>query len=418
MTLVVQGQSRAVATAAAAPLLPSRFHPLARRRVLRSEQHQLRRDQNLAWRAQEVFAGLGLVTGQASIAAGQTVSIPHVIQVHVGPPVSLVVRILPGQVVADFAEQSSRVAANLGVARVRVVSVGPLLLRMELLTADPLRETVELPRRPLADPTDLLLLGVDDVGNRYQSSPVDLVHLAIQGATGSGKSIFTYGLLAQLVRCPNVLIGMSDPTGLLARPFRGTIHEEWMTSGTANPDDHAASLERLVELMDQRIAMLPPRRDQVDINEGCPLIFYVLEEYPGLLRAADDGKRSGGRVDRIKLLVSRLISEGRKAGIRLVLLAQRFEAAIVDGFTRDQCTVRMSFRVGNATSIEMLHPTGRAAAEQHAISPPGVALLSAPGVPLVQLKSPYLGQDDDDTAYGRYWDLICAHAARLPVYSP
>jgi S-DNA-T family DNA segregation ATPase FtsK/SpoIIIE len=418
MTLVVQGQSRAVATAAAAPLLPSRFRPLSRRRVLRAEQHQRRRDQNLAWRAQEVFAGLGLVTGQASIAAGQTVSIPHVVRVDVGPPVSLVVRILPGQVVGDFAEQSSRIAANLGVARVRVVSLGPSLLRFELLESDPLRESIELPRRPLADPTDLLLLGVDDVGNRYQSSPVDLVHLAIQGSTGSGKSIFTYGLLAQLVRCPNVLIGMSDPTGLLARPFQGTVHAEWMTSGTANPDDHADSLERLVELMDQRIAMLPPRRDQVEIDEGCPLLFYVLEEYPGLLRAADDGKRSGGRVDRIKLLVSRLISEGRKAGIRLVLLAQRFEAAIVDGFTRDQCTVRMSFRVGNATSIEMLHPTGRAAAEEHAVSPPGVALLSAPGVPLVRLKSPYLGHDDDDTAYGRYWDLICAHAARLPVYSP
>jgi DNA segregation ATPase FtsK/SpoIIIE-like protein len=417
MTLVVQGQGRAVATAAAAPLLPSRFRPLARRRVLRSKQHQLRRDQNLAWRAQEVFAGLGLVTGQASIVAGQTVSIPHVIQVHAGPPVSLVVRILPGQVVADFVEQSSRIAANLGVARVRVVGVGPLLLRMALLTTDPLRETVELPRRPLADPMDLLLLGVDDVGNRYQSSPVDLVHLAIQGATGSGKSIFTYGLLAQLVRCPNVLIGMSDPTGLLVRPFRGTVHEEWQVSGTADPDDHVASLEKLVELMDQRIETLPPRRDQVDIDAGCPLIFYVLEEYPGLLRAADDGKRSGGRLERIKRLVSRLISEGRKAGIRLVLLAQRFEAAIVDGFTRDQCTVRMSFRVGNATSIEMLHPTGRTAAEEHAISPPGVALLSAPGVPLARLKSPYLGHDDGDSAYARYWDVICAHAARLPVNS-
>jgi S-DNA-T family DNA segregation ATPase FtsK/SpoIIIE len=386
--------------------------------VLRSERHQLRRDQNLAWRAQEIFAGLGLVTGQTSIAAGQTVSIPHVIQVDAGPPVALVVRILPGQVVGDFAEQSSRIAANLGVARVRVVSMGPLLLRIELLTTDPLRETVELPRRSLADPTDLLLLGVDDVGNRYQSSPVDLVHLAIQGATGSGKSIFTYGLLAQLVRCPNVLIGMSDPTGLLARPFRGTVHEEWMTSGTANSDAHADSLERLVELMDQRIAMLPPRRDQVDIDEGCPLIVYVLEEYPGLLRAADDGKRSGGRVDRIKLLVSRLISEGRKAGIRLVLLAQRFEAAIVDGFTRDQCTVRMSFRVGNATSIEMLHPTGRAAAEEHAISPPGVALLSAPGIPLVRVKSPYVGYADDGAEYGAFWDAVIAHAARLPVYSP
>jgi S-DNA-T family DNA segregation ATPase FtsK/SpoIIIE len=385
---------------------------------LRSEQHQLRRDQNLAWRAQEVFAGLGLVTGQASIAAGQTVSIPHVIQVHAGPPVSLVVRILPGQVVADFAEQSSRIAANLGVARVRVVGVGPLLLRMELLTTDPLRETVELPRRPLADPMDLLLLGVDDVGNCYQCSPVDLVHMAIQGSTGSGKSIFTYGLLVQLVRCPNVIVGMSDPTGLLARPFRGTVHEEWQVSGTADPENHVALLETLVELMDQRIATLPPRRDQVDITEGCPLIFAIFEEYAGLLRAADDGKRSGGRVERIQLLVGRLISEGRKAGIRLILLAQRFEAAIVSGYVRDQCTIRLSFRVANAASVEMLHPADRAAADEHAISPPGVALLSAPGVPLVRVKSPYVGYADDGAEYGAYWDAVVAHAARLPVYSP
>jgi S-DNA-T family DNA segregation ATPase FtsK/SpoIIIE len=141
----------------------------------------------------------------------------------------------------------------------------------------------------------------------------------------------------------------------------------------------------------------------------------VLEEYPGLLRACDDGKRSAGRVDRIKLLVGRLIAEGRKAGIRLVILAQRFEAAIVDGYTRDQCTVRLSFRVGNASSIEMLHPDGREVADEHAIAPPGVALLSAPGVPLVRIKSPYLGHDDEDTAYGRYWDLIVRHAACLPA---
>jgi S-DNA-T family DNA segregation ATPase FtsK/SpoIIIE len=398
--------------------LPSRFRPLARREALRSERYQWRRDQNLAWRLQDVFAGVGLVGTTSTIGAGQVTSVPRVLQVIRGHTVSLMVEVLPGQVLADYAEQSGRIAESMGVARVRVVRASARLLRLELLTDDPLRATVELPRQPLADPMDLLLLGVDDVGNRYRCSPVDLVHLAIQGATGSGKSIFTYGLLAQLVRCPNVVIAMSDPTGLLARPFRGTVHEEWQVSGTADPDDHVALLETLVDLMDQRITMLPPRRDQVDINEGCPLIFAVFEEYAGLIRAADDGKRSGGRVERIKLLVARLISEGRKAGIRLVLLAQRFEAAIVDGFTRDQCTVRMSFRVGNATSIEMLHPTGRAAAEEHAISPPGVALLSAPGVPLVRIKSPYLGHDDDDTAYGRFWDVVTAHSARLPVNSP
>lgn len=414
MTLVVAGRGGAVAANEAAVVLPSRLRPVARRRARRAARFQWERDQHLAWRAQDVFAGLGLVQSQVSIAAGHTVGVPQVTQVHRGPPVSLTVRILPGQVAADFAAESGRIAVNLGVAQVRVLALSRSTVRMDLLEVDPLRAAVPLPQEPLAGPTGLLLLGVDDIGNRYWCSPTDMVHLAVQGSTGSGKSVFIYGLLTQLVRCPHLVIGMSDPTGLLARPFRGTVHEEWQVAGTANPDDHVACLEQLVDLMDNRIATLAPRRDQVDIGEGCPLMVYVLEEYPGLLRAADDGKRSGGRVERIKLLVSRLIAEGRKAGIRLVLLAQRFEAAVVDGFTRDQCTIRLSFRVGNAASIEMLHPTGRTHAEQHAIAPPGIALLSAPGVPLVRVKSPYLGHDDGDTAYGRYWDLITTHALHLP----
>ena len=412
MTLVIQGGNRAVATPAAARPLPSRFRPRKRRQFLRSERYQQRRDQNLAWRAQDVIAGVGLVTRQSSIASGQAVAIPHVTHINHGPPLTVTVRTLPGQRPADYEAEAPRIAVNLGVARIRVVPVDRATLQIELLEFDPLRETIEVPRQALVDPrSDLLLLGVDDVGNRYRTAPLDLVHLAVQGATGSGKSIFIYGLIAQLVRCPDVLIGGCDPTGLLLRPFEGTPHANWQTSGTREPQAHVRALERLVTEMDRRIANLPPRRDQVDITKDCPLIFFVLEEYPGLLRACDDGKRSGGRVDRIKLLVGRLIAEGRKAGIRLVILAQRFEAAIVDGYTRDQCTVRLSFRVGNASSIEMLHPDGRDVADEHAIAPPGVALLSAPGVPLVRIKSPYLGHDDEDTAYGRYWDLVTAHAA-------
>jgi DNA segregation ATPase FtsK/SpoIIIE-like protein len=417
VTLVTQGQGRAVATTVTAPPpLPSRFRPLARRRVLRAEQFQWERDQRLAWRAQEIFAGVGLISAQSTIAAGHAILIPHVVQVRHGSPTSLIVRTLPGQLPEDYTLHADRIARSLGVARIRIIGIGPSLIRVDLLEVDPLNEVVHLPRQPLHGPDDLMLLGVDDTGTLYRITPQDLVHLAIQGTTGSGKSIFVYGLLGQLVRAPNLLIALSDPTGLLARPFHGTVHHEWQVSGS-DPEHHADLLEQLVDTMDQRIATLPPRRDQVDISEGCPLIVAVLEEYPGLIRAAgalDGTKKAGGLVERIKLLVSRLVSEGRKAGIRLVIIAQRFEASVVGGFERDQMTIKLSFRVGNAASVEMLHPTGRTAAEEHAISPPGVALLSAPGVPLVRIKSPYLGHDDGDTAYGRYWDLITGYAARLP----
>jgi S-DNA-T family DNA segregation ATPase FtsK/SpoIIIE len=359
------------------------------------------------------------MSSQASIAAGHVVTIPHVTAVDHGPPVSLIVRMLPAQLPEDFAEHDVRIAASLGVARVRVVRMNRSMMRLELLETDPLAQEVALPRQSLIGPGDLMLLGVDDVGTWYRISPQDLMHLAVQGRTRSGKSIFVYGLISQLVTSPNLLIAISDPTGLLTRPFAGTVHEQWQVGGSASVDDHIALLETLVETMDQRIAALPPRRDQVEIGEGCPLIIAVFEEYPGLLRLANKGgKKAGGPAERIKDLTARLVSESGKAGMRLIIMAQRFEAAVIDGFTRSQCTVRLSFCVDTASSVEMLHPAGRSEAEQHAIAPPGVALLSGPGVSLKRIKSPYIGRDDEDTEYARYWDLVTAHAARLPANCP
>jgi hypothetical protein len=421
MTLVQQHPQTGAVAAVAAPL-PSRFrHPVAYRQAIRRERAQLRHDQELAWRVQDVLAALGLYQKGSSIAAGPTFYIPRVVAVHRGSPIRLTIQTLPGQVPDDFAQRAVALAQNLGVARVRVQDCGPGLIQLDLLETDPLLESIPLPRRALGGVQDLVLLGVDDAATRYRISPFDLVHLAVQGATGSGKSVFTYGLLSQLVTAPDLLIAISDPTGLLTRPFVGTIHAPWQVAGTEDPDAHVRWLQRLVEEMDRRNATLPPRRDQVAIGPDCPLIVAVLEEYPGLLRNADDGKRSGGRVERIKRLIARLISEGRKAGIRLVILAQRFEAAVVGGFERDQCTVKLTFRVGYPASVEMLHPLAtRDDCLAHATCEPGIALLTGPGVPLARIRSPFIGhgQHDDDTAYARYWDHIAAHAARLTDSAP
>jgi S-DNA-T family DNA segregation ATPase FtsK/SpoIIIE len=417
MTLVHQTTSSSGAVGTAAAPLPSRLlHPLARRRVLRQEQAQHQRNQQLAWRVQDTLGALGLFQKGSSIAGGPSFRVPVVTRVDLGPPIRLTIVTLPGQVPEDFTPHTATIAHNLGMARVRVINGGASLLYLELFAADPLAGDVPLPRKPLANVRDLVLLGVDDGSLRYQISPFDLVHLAIQGSTGSGKSVFVYGLLAQLVATPDLLIAISDPTGLLTRPFDGTIHQPWQISGTSDPDEHLHLLERLVEEMDRRIATLPLRRDQVDLGPACPLIFLFLEEYAGLLiaAAAGDGAKKGGRVDQIKHLVLRLITEGRKAGIRLVILAQRFEAAVVSGFARSQCTVKITFRVDNADSVAMLHPTGRAEADEHATCAPGVALLTGPGVPLARIRSPFIGADDGDTAYGRYWDLITAVARRAP----
>jgi FtsK/SpoIIIE family len=416
MSLVVDGDRRAVQLVIRPASLPSRLRPVQRRRALRAERFEFDRDVYLAHRFQEVCVALGLVASQASIAAGTQFSVPRVIAVRRGEPTVLVVDTLPGQLVGDYAQHSVRIASAMSVARVRFEPLGPSQMRVELLATDPLSHPVAL-GAPLRTLHDRIYLGRDDTGLDYWITPIDLVHLIVQGATGSGKSVFVYGLLTQLVAIPDILLAMSDPTGLLTRPFAGTVHDEWMVGGTSDPDAHIELLQRLVDMMDDRISTMPARCDQVEMGEGCPLVMVFLEEYPGLIRSAtarDDGKKSGGRVEKIKGLVGRLAAESRKAGIRVVIMAQRAEAGIIDSYTRGQMTIKLSFRVAEAASVEMLHPAGKGMADDHSTASPGIALLSGPGIALQRIKTPYIGCSNGEREYATFWDLVTARAARLP----
>ena len=49
-----------------------------------------------------------------------------------GPPVSLDIRILPGQLPEDFAAHTQAIAYDLEVTEVRVVPLGPSMIRLEL----------------------------------------------------------------------------------------------------------------------------------------------------------------------------------------------------------------------------------------------------------------------------------------------
>lgn len=430
---VVQGGSLVPRwPASPSPLSPVRdtpwYRPLRRRtwrRIdARSQARRRAHRQERAWQLQDVLAnvrGPELVQyGIPFSCAGgrsRSVYVPPVIGVDDGPPEVFTVQLLPGQLPADFEQHAAALAFHLGVARVRVSAVprtpgSPPLVRLALLEHDPLEDTVHRPLDALDTPYGRLLLGVDDVANRYRISPFDLGHTVIQGQTGSGKSALAYWLLAHLAGVPDLVVAGSDVSGLLLRPFAGTAHEEWQVRGSDNPDAHLWLLRRLVNEMDDRITAIPDRTDSIAPTGDTPLIVVVLEEYAGLIRLCDDStaNRRSARVAEIQRLVGRLLAEGRKAAIRVVLILQRAETTVLGGFERAQCSLRITFRVDNADSIVMLHPTGRAEAEQHTTCPPGLALFSGPGVPLARIRVPYLG----DPLYATYCDHVTSRAARLP----
>lgn len=348
------------------------------------------------WRA--AAEGTGLVR-TVYVAAGVTTVIPTLTRVD-DTPAGLVLRVraLPGQVPDDYRAVASRLAHALRCSRVRVDQAhGGAIVVLTLLDADPLERAVRhSPRAPRG------FLGVADDGRGLAVPWHRRGHMIVQGQTGSGKSVFTYGQLADAANDPAVLVTGLDPSGLLWRPFSGTRHADWQVGGlTADLAAHVALLERLVADMDDRITRIPFDRDAVELSADLPVVLVVLEEYPGLLRAADlVDKRTGGRV---RALVARLLSEGRKAGYRVLLVCQRADATVVDGLVRAQCAFRVSFSVDSGEAVRMLHPAVADPADVLA-APPGIALVTRPGKPLERMRAPLLD-------YARYAALVRGSAA-------
>jgi hypothetical protein len=356
------------------------------------------------WAATAYNIGLGADTTSAIGVGG--IQVPQVVAVTLGPAPRLVVRLRYGQKVSDLVDVADRLAAGLGCHAVRITPRHRWFARVDLVMSDPLADLVPLPPalRSVHHPT---VLGRVESGELLSTVLAQQAHMIVQGQTRSGKSRWTYGFLAQLAGCPDIVIAGSDVTGLLLRPFAGTRHARMQTLGSADPERHAQRLEQLVAEMDRRIRAIPARRDTLPIGDEHHLVLVVVEEYPGLLEAAGAadaliGKSSKLR-ERIRSAVGRLLAEGAKAGMRVLLITQRAEASIIGGFHRGQAPVRLSFRVEDTESIKMLHPAcPDGLADEHLSAPAGIALVSGPELPLARLRSPYMGD------YGDYVDLIAA----------
>ena len=138
------GRGNGAVVTGAAPWLSRLRHPMEWRHSRDLARRQQVRDERLARRVEEIIVGLGLIQTGYSVASGHTFYIPQVVSVDPGPPEGLDIRILPGQSPENFAAHTSAIAYDLGVAEVRVVPLSPSLIRLELVSHDP------VPGHPLA----------------------------------------------------------------------------------------------------------------------------------------------------------------------------------------------------------------------------------------------------------------------------
>lgn len=367
---------------------------------------QLRDTFEPVWRRLAEYVGLHHVTHTVT---GPTVITPTLCSVDSrGPHLVLVVELLPGQLLGDLRILADRLAPALAAGWLRFTPRGDRWVRIEMLPSDPLDIEV---RVPAGQGTEVF------VGQTEHGAAVSLdwhraPHVIVQGATRSGKSVWCYSVLGQLAGQSDVLIAGSDPSGiLLGRPYAGTVHAGWQVTGTANIAEHVDLLRRLVAEMDTRIGNLPAAADTSDE----PLVLVVLEEFGGLVRLANLEPAPKGEpklADQLRALFGRLVSEGHKAGMRLLVVSQRADASVLGGYERGQLGMRVSFRTADPEALAMLHDQGREWYPLHCHAPAGVALLESPDIPLTRIRGPRLATTDQSD-YGVYCDQIAGVTARL-----
>ena len=335
----------------------------------------------------------------------------------VTPPGVIVLRVQTrlGQSVDEIVAAAPKLRDSYAAASVRCVPHSPSVLDVVLMMVDPLagvRYAVPTadPRMPswrsaasevlrhlLIGGPPVVVLGRGEDGTDVLVDVADPWHLAVQGATRSGKSALSYTLLGSLAHRADVLVCGVDPSGILLGPWLHGRGAGWIATGTADMQGAVDALTGVVAEMDRRIAYLA--RTGLDTlpapDATCPLLLVVLEEYPGALSAARsqdeaDGRPAGQRTaPRIERAVGRLVKEGAKVGVRVVLFAQRMSARAVDTDDRSNFGVRITLRVDNGDALAMLHdgPTAREHVEAARRFAPGVGLVEGPDRPLMRWRA-------------------------------
>ena len=211
-----------------------------------------------------------------------------------------------------------------------------------------------------------MALGKDILGRPEITDLVDIPHLLIAGATGSGKSVGLNSMICSLLfrRTPQELrMVMIDPKMLELSLYEGIPH--LLTPVVTDPKRASVVLKGLVSEMERRYHLLSDvgvrnimgynekiaegrqnRRnglgDEVadEISDPLPHIVVVVDELADLMMVT--GKD-------VEDSIVRLAQMSRAAGIHMIVATQRPSVDVLTGLIKANFPARISFKVSSRT---------------------------------------------------------------------
>lgn len=226
-----------------------------------------------------------------------------------------------------------------------------------------------------------------------------MVHVAVGGTAGWGKSVFLQALAYQLATCsekPQLV--MVDLDGVTLSPFANCDRLLYPFVDTER--DALAVFAALADELEQRKAAFDRVEGCIDlatynarVNDPLAPIVCLTDEATALL--GDKG---------VEAAIRRLALRGRKFGLWIVLAGQNWKASSLDTAIRDQLSTRIQFRAMSPSQSRVLLMQGGA----ESLPVPGRALAILPGQEVQEIQA----------AQVSYSDIMAALAGQCGPHQP
>ncbi len=365
------------------------------------------------WRRLAVYRGLWQPTMTTlkltSKLTEDSVFVPQIVRVRSTGRVDLVtVRLLPGQVLTDYAEVAERLAQTFGATdcRVRSHKRNRRQIVLWFLVDDPLTKVVP-PIAP-ADSVDLkaLTVALREDGLMYRLRLLG-THLLIAGATGAGKGSVLWSIIAALgpgIRSGLVQVWALDPKGGMELAAGRRLFAKFCYGGDDTVGWESAFAEVLDEAVERMRARQATMRGFSRLHKPTtdePFIVLVVDEMASLTAYVTD--RDLKR--RIAAALSLLLSQGRAAGVTVVGALQDPRKEVLP--FRDLFPTRLALRLAEAAQVGLVLAEGARArgarCDEIPESLPGVGYVGIDGeAEPVRVRFPFHSDEDVATLVDLY----------------
>lgn len=349
--LIVSGWQAAVVVGAlcAAGLLvwrifdPASFHRLvsfrlwARRRRHRVYQHP--------------WAAVCALHGLTTILDGHPV-IPRLRRIRIDQATDvLLVQLVHGQTVTDWATRTDAFAHSFGARTVTVEQAGPGWVRITVHRVDSLATPIRVPVPIGSVDLTAVRVGVTDAGGPWRVRILGR-HLLVAGATGAGKGSVVWSILTgigPLLRDGVVQAWVIDPKGGMEFGRGTTLFTRFAYDTT---EQSLALLRDAARILTDRAKRLRGITRQHIPTVGEPLILIVIDELASLTAYQTDRKIAA----EITQLLGLILSQGRAVGVNVIGCVQDPSKDTVS--MRQLFPTRIGLRLSEATQVGMMLGTG------------------------------------------------------------